>query len=159
MDKICRKHNIKYSLNGGSMLGAIRHKGFIPWDDDADLEFTRQNFNKFEKVFNRESEKCKIDIFNHWVPCITSRSNTDIDSLNICTDIFIFDDISSNKLAQRMKNLSLRTLQGMMKDRINLQGKSLFNKIMLLATFCLGKLYDTSAERTTKTSAFESANI
>ncbi len=46
-DRICRKYDIDYSLIFGSMIGAIRHSGFIPWDDDADIAFTRENFDRF----------------------------------------------------------------------------------------------------------------
>ena len=38
IDALCAKNNIEYSLNGGSAIGAIRHKGFIPWDDDLDIQ-------------------------------------------------------------------------------------------------------------------------
>lgn len=48
--QICVEHNIKYTMLAGTMLGAIRHKGFIPWDDDIDLGMTYENYKKFVEV-------------------------------------------------------------------------------------------------------------
>lgn len=49
MDYLCTKHDVKYFLTGSSLLGAIRFKGFIPWDDDVDIGMTRANYEKFVK--------------------------------------------------------------------------------------------------------------
>ncbi len=47
LDSFCRKHNIKYSLTYGSLIGAVRHKGFIPWDDDIDVMMLRDDYERF----------------------------------------------------------------------------------------------------------------
>ena len=51
---VLKKHNIEWTLSGGSILGAIRHHGFIPWDDDIDLFMKRKEYEKFRKVFKEE---------------------------------------------------------------------------------------------------------
>lgn len=51
VDKICRDNNITYYIMGGTALGAVRHDGFIPWDDDLDVFMTIDNYNRFKNEF------------------------------------------------------------------------------------------------------------
>lgn len=55
IDIFCRENNIQYYLMGGSALGAMRHKGFIPWDDDLDIFMTVDNYKRFLRLFEKKS--------------------------------------------------------------------------------------------------------
>ncbi|EGT0691961.1 LicD family protein [Clostridium perfringens] len=73
IDRICKKHNIKYFLSWGTAIGAVRHKGFIPWDDDTDISMLWDDYIKFEEVCKSElgnkfffqTNKQKSD---YWMP-------------------------------------------------------------------------------------------
>ena len=57
IDKVCKKHNIEYFAEWGTLLGAIRHGGFVPWDDDMDICMKREDYNKFLKVAPEEMKE------------------------------------------------------------------------------------------------------
>lgn len=61
-DKLCKKHNLRYWLDSGNLLGAYRHKGFIPWDDDMDVAMTRDDYDKIIPLFKEELNQYGIII-------------------------------------------------------------------------------------------------
>jgi len=107
-NELCERHNIDYFGVAGSAIGAMRHKAFIPWDDDIDIGFTRENYEKFLKVAEEEYSH-KYDVVNTRrypkYPLMTTRwvkkgtvfkeeSLKDIDvDLGIFLDLYSFDNI------------------------------------------------------------------
>lgn len=57
IDKVCKDNNLRYSLAFGTLIGAIRHKGFIPWDDDIDIVMPRTDFDKLIEILEKEQNK------------------------------------------------------------------------------------------------------
>ena len=121
----CKRHDIIPYLIGGSALGAVRHKGFIPWDDDIDIGMTRDDYSKFVKIFDEElggkyiinapnlTSKPKTrftKIFKRDTICreVTDRK----DSLNgIFLDIFVIENIPRNPLVRKIKGTYCNALQ------------------------------------------------
>lgn len=114
--QICEKHHLRYFMVGGTMLGAIRHKGFIPWDDDVDMGMPRPDYEKFLKIVkkelpqgysflnyksNKEYKRYFSRIVNNNVE-IYNASNTKEIVENAWLDIFPYDGMPKSKLGQKV---------------------------------------------------------
>ncbi len=124
-DSVCRKYDIQYCLFWGTMLGAVRHSGFIPWDDDIDVGMTRVDYEKLRAVppeeWNNEYLLADPKDESHWLrypyPRIYKlntvfetryryahdrvKYNRDKIPMGIWLDIFVLDDVASPKAAYR----------------------------------------------------------
>jgi lipopolysaccharide cholinephosphotransferase len=146
LDSICVKNNIKYSLFGGTMIGAIRHKGFIPWDDDADIIFERNQYEKLLKVLPQGFSMTNP----WWIPRFQMTENE-----RIYLDVFVFDKIPNSKQAQKLQILKLKAIQGLFKKKIT-TSKGLVGTIVSAITYLIGrflsldfkvKLYQKTAKK------------
>lgn len=124
LDRICRKHNIRYFLADGTVLGAVRHKGFIPWDDDLDTRMSRSEFEKFCKVCETELDTSrfflqtdKTDPEYRWGYAKIRRKGTEYlragqEAIKCMTgvsiDIFVIDNVPDSRLAADVQQLIRR---------------------------------------------------
>ena len=107
-DTLCEKYDIDYFGCGGTAIGALRHQGFIPWDDDIDIAFTRENYEKFlsvadkeypgkYKVLNAETDSNYVLMTTRWVKCGTRFQEEcfkDLDcDFGIFLDLYCFENI------------------------------------------------------------------
>ena len=134
-DRICTDAGCQYSLMCGTLLGAIRHQGFIPWDDDVDVVMFRDEYNKFRNYCMSQnlSDGVYLDEEDTWVP----RIRIDQDK-KVFVDIFILDNVAPKPYAHRITLLKLKILQGMMKKDIAYGRYTLVNKVRIFITHVLG---------------------
>ncbi len=113
VDYICRKFDIKYTLQGGTLLGAVRENGFISWDDDVDFAMSRENYERFKNVFPEHSQEYTLlEGYVGGALQIISKENP-----YISADIFVYDYITKNKFLQKLRIYGLITLQAMLKTK------------------------------------------
>lgn len=135
-DDLCMQAGCQYSLMCGTLLGAVRHQGFIPWDDDVDIVMFRSEYEKLRRycLSSNDLRQVYLDEGDTWVP----RIRTD-GSKEIFVDIFILDRVSENLQAHKRTLLKLKLLQGMMKKDIFYKRYSFKNKLLIFFTNLIGK--------------------
>ncbi|MBQ9990101.1 MAG: LicD family protein [Lachnospiraceae bacterium] len=120
VDRICKKCNIHYNIIAGTLLGAIRHGGYIPWDDDADVAMMRTEYEKFRKACRTELDKSRFYFQDHrntkgyrWGYGKLRRKDTLFlrefqehmpYRQGICIDVFPLDAVPNNYFLRSLKN-------------------------------------------------------
>lgn len=93
VDRVCKEHNLSYFAFAGTLLGAVRHKGFIPWDDDIDICMPRDDYERFIEVFNQSTNRPELQaqLYTHsnGIWNLTKVIHKDISSIFV--DIFPVD--------------------------------------------------------------------
>ncbi|MDE5593654.1 MAG: LicD family protein, partial [Clostridiales bacterium] len=139
---VCDKENITYSLSGGTLIGAVRHKGFVPWDDDIDVVMKREEYEKFVSVVKLQGDEFEVDELSSRVPQVRYTADPIVDGKRyhgVKIDVFILDNFPDSDKERRKIVFKLKTLQGMMrKDKVNWSNYSAKGKVLLMCTKALG---------------------
>ena len=113
IDQICRDENIPYVIFYGTLLGAVRHKGFIPWDDDIDIAVPREHFSRLQNAINAVSKDYNINfiflstnpdtIYSGGKICDTTTTLNEstfkpVTGYGAFIDVFPFDNFSENRI-------------------------------------------------------------
>ena len=135
IDKLCRENNIEYYIIYGSALGAIRHKGFIPWDDDFDIGMTLDNYQKFLELCEKSLDKNKYYIQtpkkeeNYYLSfskirdittTLIEEGNKDIDIIrSVYIDVFPLVGVPNNKFKETILKINRAFMLSANKNVIN----------------------------------------
>ena len=155
--KICEENNIKYFLSDGTLIGAIRHQGFIPWDDDLDIGMLREDYEKFCKIApqilsenfilqNFQTDKGyglqfgKVILKNTvWIEKVAKNTNRQWSGIYI--DIFPYDNITENKKMQKLINRLYIFIQGLILIKFKYINISNYESMAKKLKYVLKKIY------------------
>ena len=158
--KICEDNNLLYSVIGGTLLGAVRHNGFIPWDDDIDVIMFRKDFEKLNEIMEKNpNDKYNfINVLNEETYHYTWGRFTLKDTVlaewwadqvdytpNIFIDIFIMDNIPDNKIKRFFHRWSSFTLNQLVNySLIKFQNESKIKEIIQQSAYYILKIIPIS---------------
>lgn len=147
----CERHNIKYFICSGTLIGAVRHKGFIPWDDDIDIMMPRDDYERFISLFSKQTGRYKVWAYNlqreypNPYAKVTDENTVKVENihgaikLGVDIDIFPLDDIPDNDNEAR----KLFAISKKYNDMLTLKQTTLSSKRSLIKnlTLVLGRLF------------------
>lgn len=153
IDDFCKKNHLSYSLAGGTLIGAIRHKGYIPWDDDIDIYMPRKDYDIFIKTFDGFNSRYKVfewhdypgmDVLFAKVGDLKTALSEQgkMREYGVYVDIFPLDGVSSNKTI-RLLTFKIKTaiyILSHAKSQAFSQQTSVKNKVR----WCLSRLWPFS---------------
>ncbi len=157
LDKICRENNIRYTMLGGTMLGAYRHKGFIPWDDDADIGMPREDFERFISlpkesipapyvIRHHSLEKNVPYVFAHIenseTVCVEKRRSGRGYKGGIYTEIFPLDEAPESADDREKLGRKIKRLKKILYLLIMPKSRYKNNILKILVVFIARKMYD-----------------
>lgn len=154
LDRICRLHNVKYSIDGGTLLGAVRHKGFIPWDDDIDVILLRSEYVKFRKACKKELDRKRFFLQDYrsdpnyrWGYEKLRRKGTEQIRLGqeslkqktgVFLDIFVADNVPDNMVLRRIHHFLCFAIRKILYSPLG--AISTKSKVMKIFYGCLSKM-------------------
>lgn len=154
--RVCEKYGLRYYVAGGTLLGMIRHKGFIPWDDDIDIDMPREDYEQLKRIAPEEFsepyffQSIDTDI-NYARPHLQIRnSNTTAIvkhevglkfNQGIFIDIFPLDSVPNNKLKRKCHSMLIRFMQICLKAGVMINPKKNPNKLKCLAHYLVSPIF------------------
>jgi len=137
----CIETGVVYSVAYGTLLGTVRHQGFIPWDDDIDIIVDRDNYNKILSAIGKNQELAieRINENSLWTDRITFKEALDDGPGRPNIDIFIMDHSPDSIIWANLKLFVIYMLQGMIKYRLSIKKGNVLMKLFSFITFLLGR--------------------
>ncbi len=147
--KICRDHGLRFVLIGGSAIGALRHGGFIPWDDDIDLAMPRADFEAFTRIVREEyADKYTVlhprdrENFGRTIPKIRLTGTEyrtvlekDLTDCGVFLDIFLIENVPDNQLLMAMQGVMSMVCSFGLSCRRLYKGRAWYGRLMPGASF------------------------
>lgn len=151
VDRICKENNIKYCIIAGTLLGAVRHKGYIPWDDDADVAMLRPEYERFCKVCEREIDRTRFYFQVHantpgyrWGYGKVRRVGTEFIRkgqehmpypTGIFIDIFPLDNVPNHPVVRRVHDLACTIIRKMLWSAVGARSELNWAKRVVYSIF------------------------
>ena len=169
-DRVCKKHNLRYSMEGGTLLGAVKFQNFVPWDDDIDVIMLREDYEKFlkiapselgEKFFLQSYNNVKEFPLNYAKIChndteIYDYDYTHLKNMNhgVFIDIFPLDNVIPNKLKKQCSKIGVLTgaRKTKLKVKLGVKGKRkiIYKLLSLLPMKTLCKMLNKACQKYNK---------